>query len=143
MDRFHVLSFYEMKLESFNENGQEHQSLSNRESPSWTLSFSGKAKWLVSKGWKLFDVLRAETIRIKPKTGISISYKTQASQKAIKSIRDLSTCAKLKYMPKIFVSKEVSAPYSGKLFPQIYDAQYRFKKSFILRSRTCRSVYSA
>lgn len=106
MDRFHVLSFYEMKLESFNENGQEHQSLSNRESPSWTLSFPGKAKWLVSKGWKLFDVLRAEAIRIKPKTGIS----TLASQKAIKSIRDLSTYAKLKYMPKIFVSKEVSAP---------------------------------
>jgi len=69
MNRFNLLSFYEMKLESFDENGQEHQSLSNRESPSGTLSFSGKAKWLVSKAWKLFDVLRAQTIRIKPETG--------------------------------------------------------------------------
>jgi len=70
MNRFYLLSFYKMKLESFDENGQEHQSLGNRESPSGTLSFPGKAKWLVSKAWKLFDVLGAETIRIKPKTGI-------------------------------------------------------------------------
>jgi len=70
MDRFHILSFYKMKLESFNENGQEHQSLCDRESPSGTLSFPSKAKWLVSKAWKLFDVLRAETLRIKPRTGI-------------------------------------------------------------------------
>lgn len=70
MNRFHFLSFYKMKLESPNENGQEHQSLNDRESPSGTLSFPGKAKWLVSKAWKLFDVLRAETIRIEPKTGI-------------------------------------------------------------------------
>ena len=86
MDRFHFLPFYEMKLESSNENGQEHQSLRNRESPSGTFSFPGKAKWLVSKAWKLFDVLWAETIRIKPKTGISISYKALASQKAIDTI---------------------------------------------------------
>ena len=89
MDRFHFLPFYKMKLESSDENGQEHQSLGNRESPSGTLSFPGKAKWLVSKAWKLFDIFRAETIRIKPKTGISISYKALASQKAIKSIREL------------------------------------------------------
>ena len=66
MDRFHVLSFYKIELESFNENRQEHQSLRDRESPSGTLSFSCKAEWLVSKTWKLFDVLRAEAIRIKP-----------------------------------------------------------------------------
>jgi len=59
-----------MKLESSNENGQKHQSLGNRESPRRTLSFPGKAKWLESKAWKLFEILRAETIRIKPKTGI-------------------------------------------------------------------------
>ena len=91
MDRFHFLPFYEMKLESSDENGQKHQSLSNRESPSGTLSFPSKAKWLVSEAWKLFDVFRAETIRIKPKTGISISYNALASQKAIHSIRDLKT----------------------------------------------------
>ena len=77
-----------MKLESSDENGQEHQSLRNRESPSGTLSFPSKAKWLVSKAWQLFDVFRAETIRIKPNTGISISCKALASQKAIESINN-------------------------------------------------------
>ena len=69
MNRFHFLSFNKMKLEAFNENRQEHQSLHDRESPSGTLAFSSKTKRLVGKGWKLFDVLWAEAIWIKPGKG--------------------------------------------------------------------------
>ena len=75
MDRFHFLSFYKMKLKSSDENGQKHQSLSNWEPPCRTLSFPSKAKWLESKAWKLFDVLRAETIRIKPKRELNSTKK--------------------------------------------------------------------
>ena len=66
IDRFHFLSFYKLKLEAFNENRQEHQSLRDRESPCGALASSSKSKRLVSEVWKLFDILWAEAIWIKP-----------------------------------------------------------------------------
>ena len=58
-----------MELKASYENRQEHQSLRDREPPSGTLAFSSESKRLVSKAWKLFDVLWTEAIWIKPDTG--------------------------------------------------------------------------
>ena len=62
------------------------QSLSDRESPCRTLSFPGKAKWLVSEAWTLFDVLRAETIRIKPKTRNELIMFNQPKNKVLSGL---------------------------------------------------------
>ena len=61
-----------MKLESPDENRQEDQPFSDGESPAWTLALACKAKRLVGKAGKLFDVLCTETIWIKPETGMLI-----------------------------------------------------------------------
>lgn len=66
INRFDRLSLYKMKLELLDEHWQEHESFSDGESPSGTLAFACKAKRLVSQAWKLLDVFRAETIRVKP-----------------------------------------------------------------------------
>lgn len=67
MNRINLLSFNKMKLESFDEHRKKHEPFNNGEAPTWTLSLACKAKRLVSKTGQLFDVLWAESIRIKPK----------------------------------------------------------------------------
>ena len=70
MNRFNLLTLNKMEFETSNKNRQENQPFSDGESPSWTLTLACKTKWLVGKVWKLFDVLWAETIRIKPGTAM-------------------------------------------------------------------------
>lgn len=70
MNRFHLLTLNKMEFESSDENRKENQTFSDGESPPWTLTLACKTKWLVRKVWKLFDVLWAETIGIKPGTAM-------------------------------------------------------------------------
>lgn len=67
MNRFDLLSLNKLKLESFDEYREEYYSFNDGESPSRALALACKAKRLISKGRKLCKVLRAETVRIKPK----------------------------------------------------------------------------
>ena len=67
MNRFDLLSLDKLKLESFDEYREEYYSFGDGESPTRALALACKAKRLISKAGKLFNVLRAETVRIKPK----------------------------------------------------------------------------
>ena len=74
MNRFDLLSLYEMKLEPFNEDSKKHEPFSDWEPPSGTFTFTSKPKRLVSEAWKLFNVLWTETIRIKPEKYCRVSF---------------------------------------------------------------------
>ena len=74
MNRFDLLSLYEMKLEPFDEDSKKHEPFSDWEPPSGTFTFTSKPKRLVSEAWKLFNVLWTETIRIKPEKYYRVSF---------------------------------------------------------------------
>ena len=79
MDGFNVLSLDKVELESFHQYRQENQPFSYWQSPTRAFALSCKAKWLITKIGKLFQVVWIETIRIKPRREVQTSLSMDQS----------------------------------------------------------------